>query len=66
MGGGGGTASFRARWRFDRRRLSLKRTRLLHATLLRRTAESPLSRGERGVQGLSQVGEQVVDHSLKV
>ncbi len=36
------------------------------ATLFRRTAEPPLSRGARGVQGLSQVGEQVVDHSLKV
>ena len=55
-----------ARWRFDRRRLSSKRTRTPAATLFRRTAEPPLSRGARGVQGLSQVGEQVVDHSLKV
>jgi hypothetical protein len=51
MGGGGGIASFRARWRFDRGRLSLKENKTPDATLLRRTAESPLSRGERGVQG---------------
>ena len=36
----------------------LEENRTPAATLFRRTAEPPLSRGARGVQGLSQVGEQ--------
>jgi hypothetical protein len=49
-----------ARWRFDPRRPPRK-NKIPAATLFRRTAEPPLSRGARAVQGLSQV----VDHSLK-
>ena len=52
-----------ARWRFDRRRPPRReQDSRSHVVPPHRRH---LSRGARGVQGLSQVGEQVVDHSLK-